>query len=89
MSEAVVTAQIKEIESFSENDNVQFLSELALKIPFQYLYFCSFLMEQPTWSSQPNETDILYSSAPFQQNSSSTSLVCSLSINLAGRTKLV
>lgn len=34
MSEAVVTAQIKEIESFSENDNVQFLSELALKIPF-------------------------------------------------------
>lgn len=38
MSEAVVTAEIKEIESFSENDNVQFLSELALKIPFQYLY---------------------------------------------------
>mgnify|MGYP000191086512 CR=1 FL=1 len=42
MSEAVVTAQIKEIESFSENDNVQFLSELALKIPFQYLYFLQF-----------------------------------------------
>ena len=42
MSVAVVTAQIKEIESFSENDNVQFLSELALKIPFQYLYFLQF-----------------------------------------------
>ena len=42
MSEAVVTAQVKEIEYFSENDNAQFLSELTLKIPFQYLYFLQF-----------------------------------------------